>query len=85
METGSLTPGGRDFPSSGDQAKRTETKGKRGFERNGEIQIKSSRLTLKTLKGNQKRGEKARKQTRSLSGEKIQPEVWCPRKRGKLQ
>lgn len=85
MKPGSLTSGGRDFPSSGDQAKGTEMKGKGGFERNGEIQIKSNRLSLKTLKGHQKRGEKAGKQTRSLSGEKIQPEAWCSRKRGKLQ
>lgn len=47
--------------------------------------IKSSRLSSKALNGNQekKKSEEknARKQMRSLSGEKIQPEAWCPRKR----
>lgn len=51
--------------------RRQTLRGKEGFERNGEFQIKRSRLSLKALKDNPKRRGEAGKQMRSLSAEKM--------------
>lgn len=85
MKTGSVLQGEVTSLPAGDQAKGSEMKGNEGFERNGEFQIRSSRLSSKALKDDPKwgRGErrKGRKKMRSFSGEKVKIEAWCPRRR----
>lgn len=56
MKTGSVLQGEVTSLPASDQAKGSEMKGNEGFERNGEFQIRSSRLSSKALKDDPKWG-----------------------------